>query len=66
MEELKFKTFELTYHCSNCNNGQMIYTGKTAAHLKFEHKCNNCFSLDSFNNIYPKIYRELFPKITSK
>lgn len=57
----KLIPYEFNYICDKCNKGIMEYTENhdyLATPMRFEHKCNNCGDVKTFNDPYPKITYE--------
>lgn len=52
----KVETYRIDKICENCNKGIMYPTGRgvTQWHSYWEHKCNQCGHIESYENIsYP-------------
>ena len=50
-------TFEVEYHCDQCQEGVMRRTGMLydKAPPKYEHECNKCGSVVFLHTVYPHI-----------
>ena len=66
----KVETYRIDKKCENCNEGIMYATGRgvTQWHSHWEHKCNQCGHIESYENIsYPHTeYVDVKSKIKRK
>ena len=59
-KKTEVRSFEVSYICDKCNDGEMIFTGITLTSYppQYQHKCEKCFSIQNFKIAYPTVTYE--------
>ncbi len=54
-KKTEVRSFEVTYICDECKEGEMIYIGEFMSNwnLTYQHRCEKCFHIQYFDLVYP-------------